>query len=894
MDRPLRVLLLEDDALDADLALRQLRSAGFDVATRIATDESGFRAALADFKPDVILSDFSLPQFDGLAALALAAATTPHTPFIFVSGTLGEERAIEALKHGAVDYVLKDNLNRLAPAVERALREAQAVQARRHAEGALREKEQRLRDIVETTQDWLWELDAAGRYVFSNRAVKDILGYRPNDLLARNHLAYVHPDDRPLIEQAWERMNREGYGTTGIIARWRNKAGEYRWLEKNVIPLLDRQGQVLGHRGADRDITVRRQHEAHIARLNRVQTLLTEVYSATLRMRDREELLREACRLAVQHAGYPLATAYVLQPGAATLRPLAWNSLAELRDARPPLPLPLAGERPEGNGPVARALRQSDTVVVPDVADTKLEVPQREAQLRLGFHASVALPLIVDGTAIGALQLHSRDTDVFTDQELDLLRQLAGNISFALQYLKSQETVEFLEYFDPLTALARRTLFLQRLGPMLDSAQDLQHALVVLVFDVERFRDINDSLGRHVGDRVLQLIAERLKLTFRDPRCMAHVGGGTFAIVFGDLVDARDASAVIKAQALGIFDEPYRVEGREIRISVRAGLAHFPDNGADPDSLLRNAETALMHAKEAGEKYLHHRLSMNVAAQERLTRDNRLRRAVAEHEFVLHYQPKVSLATGAIEGVEALLRWIDPAYGMVSPASFVPLLESLGLIDQVGEWVLRQALSDVRQCSERSGLELRVAVNVSPRQLRQPEFTQTVLALVAPGAAPHVNADLEITEGMLLEDFEATSRKLERLRAAGVRIAIDDFGTGYSSLRVMARLPVDELKIDRSFVKDLATVRDQRTVVETIIGLAKSFGLRTVAEGVETEEQATILRELGCDAIQGYWISKPVPVSQLERWLAGAARTVQPAIVLSEDFLSRASERAGG
>ena len=888
MDRPLRVLLLEDDVLDAEIALRQLKTAGFEVASRVTVDEAGFRTALAEFAPDVILADFNLPKFDGLSALALAATTVPHTPFIFVSGTLGEERAIDALKRGAVDYILKDNLNRLAPAVERALREAQALQARRMAETALRDKEQRLHDIVETTQDWLWELDAEGRYVFSNRAVKEILGYRPNDLLARNHLDYVHPEDRAHVEQAWEGMNREGYGTTGIVARWRNKAGEYRWLEKNVIPLLDRDGRVLGHRGADRDVTVRRQHEARIVRLNRVQALLTEVYSAILHIRNREELLNEACRLAVQHAGYPLATAYMREAGSAELRPLAWHSLPEIRNAT----LPLPGERLNGRGPVARAMQQSETVVIADLADPEVEVTFLPEQLKLGFHATVALPLVVDGTAIGALQLHSRETDVFTEEEVSLLRQLAGNIAFALQYLKTQDTVEFLEYFDPLTALARRSLFLQRLAPMVESAEKLHHALVVLVFDVERLRDINDSLGRHAGDYVLQLIAERLKSTFRDPRCMAHLGGGMFAIVFGDLVDAIDASAVLKAEALSLFDDPYRVDGREIRISVHAGLAHFPDNGRDADKLLRNAETALAHAKEAGEKYLHHRISMNAEAQERLSLDNRLRRAVAEHEFMVHYQPKVNLATGAVEGAEALLRWNDPGYGMVSPASFVPLLESLGLIDQVGEWVMRQALGDARLCGERCGIPLRVAVNVSPRQLRRPDFAEMALALVSPGSQQPI-IDLEITEGMLLEDIEGTSRKLEHLRRAGIKIAIDDFGTGYSSLRVLARLPLDELKIDRSFIKDLESGGDQRTVVETIIGLAKSFHLKTVAEGVETREQATILRELGCDAIQGYWVSKPVAIAELERWLTQAPRSDNSAIVLPEDFLAAALRRAG-
>ncbi|HET8696227.1 MAG TPA: GGDEF domain-containing phosphodiesterase, partial [Gammaproteobacteria bacterium] len=322
------------------------------------------------------------------------------------------------------------------------------------------------------------------------------------------------------------------------------------------------------------------------------------------------------------------------------------------------------------------------------------------------------------------------------------------------------------------------------------------------------------------------------------------------------------------AERLGaMFDSPFELDGQELRMSATGGIAAYPDDGIEAEALLQAAQTAWQHAKEAGERCLRHRPNMSARASERLSLTNELRRAVAERKFAVHYQPKVALASGALEGVEALLRWPRDDNDPVSPAVFVPMLEQLGLIEDVGGWVIVQALRESATWATAAG-GVRVAVNVSQKQLDRDDFADLVLQLVDGIADGPRRLELEITESTLMADPRKASSSLARLREAGVSVAIDDFGTGHSSLRMLAGLPADVLKIDRSFVCDLAANRNHRLIVQTTIGLAKSLGMKTVAEGVEMAEQAELLHALGCDAVQGYLIGRPASAAATTHWIA--------------------------
>ncbi len=876
-----RVLQLEDNALDAELITRRLGDDGFKAAYRVVASELEFRHALVDFAPHIVLSDFSLRGFDGLSALEIARTLAPATPFIFVSGTIGEERAIEALKRGATDYVLKDNLRRLVPAIQNALRQYEATRAKDLAELMLRQSESRLQDIINTSRDWIWECDRDGRFTFSSPSIEEILGYTRYEVLGRRGAEYIDPSEELQLHASFGELESGQPPEKPITLRWRHKNGKSRWLERTMVGLRDDRGLLRGVRGIDRDVTLRVTQEARIRRLNRALRFVSEAHSAVMRIRDRDQLLKEACRLAVRVGGYTRATIYLLPVESTATKPLVCSYGAAREDG---VKWSISHTLPEGRTLVAQALASDRPVIVHDLmepGELGIRVPDREALLELGFRAVIAMPLVIETTAIGVVELYASEPAVFGDAELALLKQVAASITFSLQYLQSKESVEFLEYFDPLTGLAQRRLYVRRLGAAIEAATREQRRVALLVLDISELGTVNDSLGHHAGDLVLQLVAERLKNTFRDTNLLCRLSGDRFAAM--SLDGAADAASVLRDRVVKSFDAPFEINDQELRLSIKAGLAQSPDDAADADVLLQQADTALQHAKQAGEQYLRHRPNMSAEASQRLNLINELRRAVAERNFTLNYQPKVAIETTRAVGVEALLRWSDQRRDPVPPSVFVPILESLGLIGEIGTWVVVQAMAEAAEWLALTDEGFRVAVNVSPVQLNREDFADRLLELLGDDAAAMKRLELEVTESTLLADPQRACASLSRLREAGVSIAIDDFGTGHSSLRMLAGLPIDVLKIDRSFVQDLPTNRNHRLIVQTTIGLAGSLGLKTVAEGVETREQHEVLRDLGCGAIQGYLISRPVAAPEIATWLASKrSSTPQPQTQLKQ------------
>jgi diguanylate cyclase (GGDEF)-like protein len=484
----------------------------------------------------------------------------------------------------------------------------------------------------------------------------------------------------------------------------------------------------------------------------------------------------------------------------------------------------------------------------------------------------VALPFTVDGARVGVLSLASRETDVLSEDELSLLQDTTANLSFALQYRQKETAAQYLAYFDSLTGLAKRALFCERLDSELRSLVLPADAPTVVAFDVMHLSNVNDSFGRHVGDLLLQRVADRLKHHVEDDERIGYLGGGTFVLVLPQA--ETSAESVTTFLESTVFRDAFHIEGRAIRTSFKSGLARYPVDGEDASTLAQRAEAALKQAKESGEQYLHYQIQMHSDIAERLALEHKLRVALDEHQFVLHYQPQVNIATGRIESVEALLRWHDPQQGLMHPALFLPVLESSGMIVAVGEWVFQKASEDCQRWRAAGLGPVRIAVNVSAQQIRRRNFVEHCLSAATRCGSGGYGLDMEITETGLLHDVDGANRKLRELRAAGMRVALDDFGTGYSSLGLLSKLPVDLLKIDRSFISGLPSDRASVTLVSSIVGLASAFNLTVVAEGVETVAQLELLRRLNCNHSQGYLHSRPVPAAELERMLSvQAART---------------------
>ncbi len=482
------------------------------------------------------------------------------------------------------------------------------------------------------------------------------------------------------------------------------------------------------------------------------------------------------------------------------------------------------------------------------------------------------MPLIVDDTVRATLTLFARERNFFSDDEMKLLTELAGDISFALSHLEKASRLHYLAYHDELTGLLNRNKFHERVGQLVDAMAQSGRTLAVIILDIDRFRTINDSLGRGAGDDLLRQIAQRMKQAASDPGSLARISADRFAVVHSGVFSESELARRNEEKMEQVFAVPFRVGETDLRIASTAGIAMYPADGKDADSLFRHAEAALKKAKAVGERQLFYAQDMSERVAEKLALENKLRLALANNEFVLHYQPKVDLVTRAIVGAEALIRWQSPELGLVPPMKFIPLLEETGLILEVGSWALNRAALDHRNLFEQGLKPPRIAVNVSAIQLRQRDFVAVVEAAILDGIAP-TGIDLEITESLIMQDIEANIVKLKSVRGLGIRIAIDDFGTGYSSLAYLAKLPVQTIKIDRSFIITMLNDPDTATLVQTIISLAHSLKLDVVAEGVDAEDQAKVLRLLRCDVMQGYLFSKPVPLEALTSLLRAKPRT---------------------
>jgi diguanylate cyclase (GGDEF)-like protein/PAS domain S-box-containing protein len=434
---------------------------------------------------------------------------------------------------------------------------------------------------------------------------------------------------------------------------------------------------------------------------------------------------------------------------------------------------------------------------------------------------------------------------------------------------ENEARIHYLARNDELTGLANRSSFQEQLAHAIRQSQRHGRAIAVLFIDLDRFKNVNDTLGHGAGDTLLQEVAKRLATCLRESDTLARWGGDEFVAMLEEVDSANDV-AVVARRVLEALATPYLSDDREFVITASVGISAYPDDGHDAQSLLKAADIAMYRAKEAGKNnFQYYSPQMNVHSFERLTMEANLRRALERGEFLLHYQPKIDLRTGALSGAEALIRWQHPDMGLVSPMQFIPLAEETGLIVPIGAWVLRTACAQARTWQELGFQSLRMAVNISSRQFKQAGMLDEVVdVLDQTGLDPDL-LELEITESMLMDDDpKKTEALLNELKAIGIHLAIDDFGTGYSSLAYLKRFPVSTLKIDRSFVKDVPLDADDVAITLAIVGLAHNLRIRVTAEGVETEAQRAFLRRHGCDEIQGYLVGRPLPVEEFEKLLS--------------------------
>ena len=672
----LRVLVVEDRPADAELMALCLEEEGFTPAWQRVDTEPAYLAAL-DLAPDIILSDWSLPRFSGLRALDIARERGADIPFVIVSGSVGEEVAIDAMHHGADDYVLKDRLARLGPAVRRALDGRQLRDRQRRAEAQLR----LAATVFESSTEGVAIAGADGIVLAVNRAFTQITGY----------------DEADVVGQAHRLLQSGGTAAEEPAGVWSTLQATGRW-----------SGELWNRRKGGES--------------------------------------------------YPV-----------------WMTVSAVKD---------------GDG------RTTNYVAV------------------------------------------------FND---------LGDVR------KAQQQVDFLGSHDALTGLPNRTLLLDRLAQALRRVGSGTSEVAVLLLDLDRFGEVNDSLGHLVGDGVLKAVAQRISGRLGAADSVCRLGGDEFAVML-----ERVSTAVGAATAAHGLQEllavPFSIDGHEIGITSTVGISMAPADGVDPAMLLQHAEAAMRHAKSSGRNSIgFFEAGLTAQLEERFALEGQLRGATARGELVVHYQPQFDFRDGSLAGAEALVRWQHPDRGLMPPGVFIPMAEDLGIIGEIGSWVLSEACRQVAAWEARGLRVPRVAVNLSAGQLTDAGLVPLIRAALDSAGLDPARLELEVTELMVMPDTERASLVLGEIRALGLELAMDDFGTGQSSLAQLKRLPLHRLKIDISFVRDIGVDQTGEAIIRATVAIARSLGLQTVAEGIERDEQATFLRLAGCDIAQGFLFGHPMP-----------------------------------
>ncbi len=803
----LNLLYIEDDPADFLLVVRHLQRQGMEANVLRVDELDRLAGALEETRWDAVLTDYNVPRLMFRETLGLLRERLPDCPLILVSGSVGEETAVELLKDGIWDFVLKDNLSRLCPALERGIRDSAERRARRLAEHALLESEARFQVIAATIGEVIWMADVELREMFYVSPAYETIWQRSCASLhenPRSFLESVHDDDRVRVVDEIRAAHAAGrpYEHEYRVLR---ADGSIRWVVDRGFPVANPGGAPTRYVGVAEDVTERHRAEerlrqaAAVFESSREAIMITDLdarlvavnraFSEITGLSENEALGRNAgLQQSGRHGPEFFQAMWASLAGAGQWQGEIWNR--------------------RKNGTVYPAWLSISTVCDPRGRPTHY---------------------------VGVL----------------------GDMS---KLKHSEEQLARLAHYDPLTELPNRLLLQSRLEHALDRAHRHGQRAAVLFVDLDRFKTVNDSLGHVAGDQLLVEVARRLRQRIRDEDTLGRFGGDEFLVLLEPIASPEEA-AVVARDLLGALQTPFRLtDSQEAYIGASIGISIFPEDGSTAAELLRDADAAMYQAKENGRnRFCFYTADMNANAMVQLELEAALRRAVDRGEFVLHYQPKVDLRSGRVVGAEALIRWPREGGVLESPGRFIALAEKTGLIVPLGNWVIDAGCRALHGWHEAGWSDLRLAVNVSARQFHSGDLATVVAHALARHDVPPGCLELELTESMLMEDPAQTISILHELKRIGVRLALDDFGTGYSSFAYLSRFPIDTLKIDQSFVRNIVTEPEAATIAVSIIDLAHRLRLKVVAEGVETEPQLGYLRKRQCDEMQGYFFARPMP-----------------------------------
>jgi diguanylate cyclase (GGDEF)-like protein/PAS domain S-box-containing protein len=844
-----RVLLVDDEP-QMLVALEDLLLDEFDVI-KTGSPEQALRVVKEERDIAVVVSDQRMPKMTGDELFTCLNGQSKATR-ILITGFADLTAVIRAVNNGNIfAYITKpwsaEDFRLIVRRGAEYFRLAQEL-AYRH---------QLLQDLMNNIPDGVYFKDLDLNFTEVNRSFATLLGHDSARSLIGMRLGQLAPQvpDSASLEGKERRILSECRPEIDMVQPW-TVHGETRWISESRAPIRDLDGKVVGLVGIARDVTIRKQQEDRIARLTRIHAMRGSISSAVLRIQDRHALLRELCRVAIDIGQFSLAA--IVQG-----RGDPQEALVAAEPAEHAFVDTLAGRlatRPWREGSILQRAAETERPVIASEADIAADDPLASGLAQQRWRAVAAFPLLIAEAVDSVFVLFSATSSRVDPEEERLLEELTSNVAFALSHIRQSEQMALLAYHDALTSLPNRHLLRERMSQCIAASDKF----ALLLIDVTRFRHINETLGWSAGDELLVELAKRLGATLSQRDTLARVDGNVFAVLFGSIDDGSDVALYVENHLISLMRHAFELQRTELRVALCSGISLFPADGRTPDVLIGNAETALRSAKTAGSSYTFYAPHMNARVAEKLTLETKLRVAIEQEEFLLHYQPKVDVKTGTICGLEALVRWQGKDGVLIPPGMFIPVLEETGLIVEAGRWILQRAARQHAEWLARGLKVPRIAVNVSARQLGQKDFVDSVDALFRPFPDAASGIDLEITESVFVDNLKDSADKLRTLRERGFQVAIDDFGTGYSSLGYLSRLPIDALKIDRSFIERMFDDAQDMSIVTTVISLAHALELKVIAEGVETVQQAHQLRLMRCDQLQGYLTAKPQRPEQVE------------------------------
>ncbi len=807
---------------------------------------------LLDAEWDVVREDGSPLSLHELPALQ---AITERRPVRNV--TMG----IRCPASGAQVWLLANADPQLAPdgSVRQVICTFNDITERKRAEELI----QRQAELLEQTHDAVFMWKHGGEIVYWNQGAERLYGWSKEEalgLISHELLGTVHPFP---LEELDLMLRRDGYWEGELIHHDRD--GQRILVESRHV--LTRQGPEAEHvLETNRNITERRRVEEALQARVRQQAAVAKLGQQALESRNFSELMNAAVALVAQTLEVEHCKVLELLPGGDNLLLRAHVGGKE----------GYSGHATLASGKESQAgytLLSREPVIVEDLREETRFSPSllpHEQDVVSG----VSVIIQPQAGPFGVLGAHTTRRRTFTQDDVNFLQAIANAIATAIERERAEEQLHYGAFHDPLTGLPNRRLFMDRLGQALKRTDRKGSNIAILFLDLDNFKVINDSLGHEAGDCLLVQVGRRMRATLRCEDTLARLGGDEFAILLEGVTSPNDVVGLAQRIAQE-FREPSVVDGRKVFTAISVGIAIGASGRERPEELLRNADVAMYRAKEKdGTGYQLFDPSMHVQMLRRLDLENELRRAIEQDELTVHYQPRVCLETGAVFGFEALVRWEHPGHGLMPPIDFIPLAEETGLIVHVGRWVLREACRQTREWQKLrpSCRDLSVSVNLSPKQFHQPDLIEDLTQILRDTELDPCHLELEITESAVAQEPGIAKRTLQKLKDLGVRIAVDDFGTGYSSLSRLKYLPIDTLKIDRSFVSTLGEDAEDEVLISAMLSLGTGLSLEVVAEGVETPLQAAHLRNLGCTRAQGYLFSRPLTSEATRTLLPSGAR----------------------